>query len=79
MINTLEIDCLLDSLLTAFTARQAHDAARDAYDGWSWDYHGANYRDAMVQASNDFACRLDAYISVRIKQRNREALGENDE
>jgi hypothetical protein len=66
-INTLEVDCLLDSLLAALTARQAHDAAREAYDGWSWDYHGAHYRDAMVQASADFARRLNAYIEKHIK------------
>lgn len=72
--NTLEIECLVESLQRAIEARAEHDKARDSYDGYSWGYFGHGYIKAMQDAADDFGNRLAAFIDQRIEEKISAAL-----
>ena len=74
MRNTLEIECLVQSLQNAIDTRVVEVKARDAYDGCSWDYFGAEYIKASEDAMEDFQKRLDKYIESRVAQAVAKAL-----
>lgn len=68
MRNTLEIECLGQALENYMDAKQAHDKARDSYDGPSWGYYGYPYVEKMEDAAEDFQNRLDKYIDEKVAQ-----------
>lgn len=64
--NTLDVECLIQSLTSYLDAKTAHDKARDEYQGYSWGYHGHNYVVACEETAADFAKRLDALIEAKL-------------
>lgn len=67
MRNTLEIECLVQSLENVVAAKQEHDKAREEYTGYSWGYHGHSYVKRMEDAADDFQKRLDEYIEEKVR------------
>lgn len=70
MRNTLDIECLVQSLEKVIRLRREHDEARDEYmqrGGYSWGYYGRGLVAAMEESAEDFQKRLDAYIDARIQ------------
>ena len=41
------MDELIHTLLKVLEAKHAHDNAREAYDGYNWDWHGYNETTAL--------------------------------
>lgn len=63
---TVDITDVLNALNRVIDSTNEHDKARDKFDGYSWDYHGAGYIIERDQARADFGERLNTYIDQRI-------------
>lgn len=66
---SVDITDVLNALARVIDSTNEHDKARDRFDGYSWDYHGAGYIIERDQARNAFAKRLDVYIDQRVDAR----------
>ena len=64
--DTLEIECVVQALQNYLEAKQAHDEARNQYDGYSWGYYGRHYVERMEEHADDFGARLNALIESRV-------------
>ena len=65
MMSTANLVWELRKLLRA-EAEEA--AARDDYDGCSWDYHGQSFITATAEAEKKFELALNAVIDARISK-----------
>ncbi|MEY2854631.1 MAG: hypothetical protein RL030_1763 [Pseudomonadota bacterium] len=57
---------LIFALHQALHAEAEEAAARERYDGESWDYHGYNYMVASEVAASRFESELKSLIDARI-------------
>lgn len=69
MIDTLEIECLMQAISEYDEARQEERQACTNYDGYSWGYHGASFIQAREKAAEDVQNRLNKIIDERIEER----------
>lgn len=67
--DTLDIECLIQSLFTAIEASNEETKQRENYDGLSWGYHGSYLINEKDNAMKDFADRLESYVDKRIEQK----------
>lgn len=63
-----QIDDIVDALNKYMTAKAEHDEAMKEYDGYSWDYFGATYQEAINEAGKYLKTELDKYIDDRIQE-----------
>lgn len=63
-----ELDNLMDSLQNVIDATAKHNAERDAYDGYSWDYHGYHYIEKMQNAQEEFRKSFGEMIRNEVKK-----------
>mgnify|MGYP001578847766 CR=1 FL=1 len=66
--NTIEVEGLIQALQNVLEAKMEHDKARDAYEGYSWGYHGRRLVDAVENAADEFGKRLDALIEKKVDE-----------
>lgn len=72
----LNIDAVLTCIVQYQNAVMEENEARDAYEGWSFDYHGDSYIRATEKA-REFAQKvLDDYITLRVKQEIEKLTGD---
>lgn len=67
MKDTLEIECLVQSLFSAVAASKTEAEKRDEHQGYSWDYWGSSYIQDKNDAMEDFGKRLESYIDKRVE------------
>lgn len=67
MRDTQKIECLVQALHEAVNAYMAEKKARDAYDGYSWDYFGRSLISERERAAEEFGTRLEQYIDARVE------------
>lgn len=66
--NTLDIDCLMEAMSNYHDAKEAERRAYNAYDGWSWGYHGSEYVDAVARAAEAVRERLATVIQNTVRE-----------
>jgi hypothetical protein len=70
ILNTLDVECLIQSLGEYIEARNQHEKEYNEYDGMSWGYHGGGEYGPIARlerCAEDFASRLNAYVDSRIE------------
>lgn len=70
--NTIDIECLIQSLQNLIDAKNKHDKERDAYDGYSWGYFGHSLVKDMEDAAEEFGNRLAEIIDKRVDEKLKE-------
>lgn len=60
----LSTDSLLDALSRFADAKAERDIAFNEYDGWSWDYYGSHFDDAVENAREEVEKGLRDYIGA---------------
>jgi len=66
--DTLDIEALAYAFGALSEAQKDHDKARDAYDGYSWDYFGHRYIEAIERASTVFSEVLARSLTSALKK-----------
>jgi hypothetical protein len=66
--NTIEVECLIQSLQNAMEAKMEHDKAYDSFNGYSWGYHGRLFIEAKENAADEFGKRLDTLIEKKVAE-----------
>lgn len=64
--DRMDIQCIVQAMEQYASAKREHDRAYEAYQGYSWGYHGAGYIDRMNEAAAEFGKHLDAYVELRV-------------
>lgn len=62
--NRLPLDAIMACLADYAEACRSEGEARADYDGYSWDYHGSRYIEAVEDAQKDAEKELEAYIDA---------------
>lgn len=64
----LSIDAVMAAMADYANAQSIHDAAREKYDGYSWDWHGSSYIDAIDRARTSAEQVLEQYIDACVQR-----------
>lgn len=67
MKDTLTVRCLVEAFQNAAEAEREEKEAREAYDGYSWGYHGQGLIERRERAAEELQRIFDEYIDQRIK------------
>lgn len=65
--NRLPLDAIMACLADYAEACRAEGEAKADYDGYSWDYHGSRYIEAVENAQKDAEKEIEAYIDACVK------------
>lgn len=64
-----ELNDVIEALNRVFEAREECDKAHREYDGCSWGYHGQHLIQAVDDATDNLAAKLNDLIDARIAER----------
>jgi len=64
----LSIDAVMSAMADYANAQSIHDAAREKYNGYSWDWHGSDYIDAVDRARTSAEQVLEQYIDACVQR-----------
>jgi len=73
MIDTLEMEQLLEYIDRYQQAKDDEKKAFADYDGYSWGYHGAYWIDRRTQAAIDLQKALSEVIQAEVKKALKDA------
>lgn len=63
----LEFDLLLEAFENYREAKVRRDAARQAYEGYSWGYHGASEEDRLTKSRREVSDALRVVVRNAMK------------
>ena len=66
--NILSIDSVMAAMGKYAEAQSIEASEREAYDGWSWDYHGSHYILATEKAKKHAESVLEQYIDACVEK-----------
>ena len=58
---------LMQAMQRWMDAKGEHDIAYSKFEGFSWDYYGKNFIEAVEDAEKDVEENLQKYVDARIK------------
>lgn len=67
-LQILDVDAVMAAMQDYAEARGEHDAALAKYDGYSWDWHGSGYIDAVESAKDHAKDVLEKYIEACVRR-----------
>ena len=62
------MDELIHTLLKVLEAKRSHDNAREAYDGYNWDWHGYNETTALNSATDNLKDALKDVVRDVVRE-----------
>jgi hypothetical protein len=65
-LETLSVSAVMAAMANFADASHEEETAREAYDGYSWGYHGSHYIDAVVKSREAAEKCLQDYIAAEV-------------